>query len=102
MTEFPTPYTVEMKIAEAKVFELTLHMPQPLLETLARMIQSHHGSLEPLVVRLTAHHGTVVCIDGQDVLCACGHSWSEHPLQGGCASCGCLWFETEADVHRSL
>ena len=25
-----------------------------------------------------------------DTLCACGHPASEHPLPGGCASCGCL------------
>ena len=23
-------------------------------------------------------------------LCACGHPVSEHPMHGGCASCGCL------------
>ena len=31
----------------------------------------------------------------EDPLCACGHDEREHPLQGGCASCGCLEYATE-------
>ena len=28
-----------------------------------------------------------------DTLCACGHAASEHPLQGGCAACGCAAYQ---------
>ena len=34
-----------------------------------------------------------------DALCACGHAVSEHPLQGGCATCGCLGYDETDTSH---
>ena len=34
-----------------------------------------------------------------DPLCACGHDASEHPLDGACASCGCLGYTAADGAH---
>jgi len=55
MTEAsPPPHSVALKAVE-----LTLQIPQPLLDTLARMAQYRHCSVETLVVRLIAENAVV-------------------------------------------